>query len=59
VEVDDYIAADDERLKNFTSKLENMNARTVVMGGYPAPPVYKNVEKKSEPVTPLSPKTGT
>lgn len=57
VEVDDYVASDDERLKSFTAKLENMNARTVVVGGYPAPPVYKHVSKKTEPV--LSSKTGT
>jgi chorismate mutase/prephenate dehydratase len=57
VEVDNYVASDDERLKSFTAKLENMNARTVVVGGYPAPPVYKHVSKKTEPVS--SSKTGT
>lgn len=58
VEVDDYLAEDDPRLKKFTDKLENMNARATVVGGYPAPPVYKKSEKPQKSDAQSS-KTGT
>ncbi len=42
VEVDDFIAPDDERLKKFADKFEGSSVRTSVIGGYPVPPVYKH-----------------
>lgn len=55
VEVNDYVLMDDPRLEQFSRKFEGMEIKTIVLGGYPVPPVYKTVEK------PLaeSKKTGT
>ncbi len=47
VEVNDYLPADDERLKKFAEKFEGQNIKTAVIGGYPVPPVYKSAVKKS------------
>jgi chorismate mutase/prephenate dehydratase len=64
VEVDDYLEENDERLKTITEKLNGMNARMVVVGGYPAPSLYKSAEKPAEkteamPTSATEQKTGT
>ena len=41
LEVDGYVAADDERLKTFLSKLgAEESGKCLCLGGYPVPPVY-------------------
>jgi chorismate mutase / prephenate dehydratase len=42
VEVDDYLTSNDERLKKFSEKFENI--KTAVIGGYPVPPIYKSID---------------
>lgn len=59
VEVADYLKEDDERLTKFAEKFEAMNLKYAVIGGYPAPPIYKITapEEKAEPLKAAS--TGT
>lgn len=54
VEVDDYIAEDDARLKKIEQKFEEFQARCVSLGGYPVPPIFKarRSHKESPPSLP-------
>lgn len=40
LEVDDYLAVDDERLEGIVELFGDADARHLVVGGYPVPPVY-------------------
>jgi chorismate mutase/prephenate dehydratase len=45
MEVEDYVAKDDARVKEFTKLLDDPGASVACVGGYPVPPVYsKTVE---------------
>lgn len=63
IEVDDYLDEHDERLKEFTAKFEEFQARCKAIGGYPVPPVYRKsdvpVIENSMPAPPDNKKTGT
>ncbi len=45
MEVDDYVAAIDPRLKTVFDALEDKGASIVCVGGYPVPPVYSRTVK--------------
>lgn len=47
MEVEDYIAADDERLKNFLKNIDDPGANAVCVGGYPVPPSYARTVKSA------------
>ncbi len=42
LEVDDFMAADDKRLKELLDSLDSLEGRCVYLGGYPVPPVYED-----------------
>ncbi len=44
IEVDDYLAEDDERLKKLEDKFTEQICACRVVGGYPVPPVYRKSE---------------
>ena len=50
VEVDDYLTEDDDRMKKFAEKFDGQNVKSAVIGGYPVPPTYKAVPKKTEEI---------
>ena len=45
MEVKDYIAKDDKRVKDFISGLEDPGANVFCVGGYPVPPSYSRTVK--------------
>lgn len=42
VEVDGYVASDDEKLTALLTALEQPEGRCICLGGYPVPPVYED-----------------
>ena len=44
VEVTGYVAEGDKRLDTLPQEFDDANAKAIVLGGYPTPPIYKNVE---------------
>ncbi|MCK5284814.1 MAG: chorismate mutase [Alphaproteobacteria bacterium] len=54
IEVNDYIAEDDERLRKLESKFTDQEAVCRVVGAYPVPPVYQKSEAEiNAQITPL------
>lgn len=51
IEIDDYLAEDDERLADLPGKFEGGHVRCVPLGGYPVPPVFRPFQKKTEELT--------
>jgi len=52
MEVEDYVAKDDKRLKDFIKSLEDPGANIHVVGGYPVPPVYSRTVQQAAPAQP-------
>lgn len=52
MEVEDYIAKDDKRVKDFIAALEDPGANITCVGGYPVPPIYSRTVEVADLDTP-------
>lgn len=50
IEVGDFVAFGDDRLKVIADKVGDSGARLTVIGGYPVPPIYKETNKNESGV---------
>lgn len=55
VEVGDFVAPDDERLKKISEKFDGQSVRMFVLGGYPVPPVYKHARLETRELLKAAP----
>lgn len=58
-EVGGYVEENDSRLTEMLKEFDDPAMKATVIGGYPAPPVYRGMEKKEEHPVAAAMKTGT